>query len=139
MIVSWTSVVPTPLRFGETNLGLGVDLDVEELLGLDKNDGALRIEGAWRFSENKRHKVELGWFRFRRSGSTYVGETITIPPELGGGTIGPGQFNSTFNFDIIKAKYEYSFMLDDRVDLNVGAGLFVMPIEIGILVSASGL
>lgn len=125
------------LRFGETALGLGVDLDVENLLSLDSSKGSFRVEGAWRFSKNKRHKIELGWFRFHRDGSTVVIEPIPIPPEIGD-DIPPGQFNSTFNFDILKAKYEYSFLLDDRVDLNVGAGLFVMPFEIGLFVEAGG-
>ena len=126
------------LRFGETNLGVGVDFDVEELLGLDSGGGSFRAEGGWRFSKNKRHKVELGWFRFHRDGSTVINEVIPIPPEIGD-DIGPGRFDTTFNFDIIKVKYEYSFLLDDRLDLNLGVGLFVMPFELGIFVEAGGL
>ena len=125
------------IRFGTSALGLGLDVNVEDLLNLDSSKGSFRIEGGWRFSKNKRHKVELGWFSFRRSGSVVVDEQIAIPPELGGGTI-TGRFDSTFNFDIIKAKYEYSFLLDDRVDVNLGAGLFVMPFEVSVLVGAGG-
>ena len=125
-------------RLGETNLGVGLDIDVEDFLDLDNSKGSFRIDLARRVSKNMRHKIELGWFSFNRSGTSYISETITLPPELGGGTIGPGQTESTFNFDIIKAKYEYSFLLDDRVDLNVGAGLFIMPFEIGLFVGAGG-
>jgi hypothetical protein len=123
------------VRLGESKTGIGLDLNVEDLLDLDSSGGVFRIEGGWRFSKNKRHKVELGWFSFNRSGSKTIVDPIEVPPELGGGTIS-GQFNSTFDFDIIKAKYEYSFLLDDRVDVNIGAGLFVMPFKIGILVQS---
>jgi hypothetical protein len=65
-------------------------------------------------------------------------EPIEIPPELGGGAIGPGTVNSEFNFDIIKLKYEYSFFLDDRLDLNAGLGAFIMPIEFGVQAIVGG-
>jgi hypothetical protein len=126
------------VRLGESNLGLGIDLSVEEFLDLDSSGGAFRFEGGWRFSKNKRHKMELGWYAFHRSGTKTIDNPVTLPPELGGGTIGPGTYNTTFDFDIIKVKYEYSFLLDDRVDFNIGAGLFVMPFKVGILVDTSG-
>jgi len=131
----YLATLNSSVRLGESNTGIGLDLSMEELLDLDSSKGTFRIEGGWRFSKNKRHKVELGWFSFDRSGSKTIIDPIEVPPELGGGTIS-GQFNSTFQFDIIKAKYEYSFLLDDRVDVNAGIGLFVMPFKIGILVQA---
>jgi hypothetical protein len=132
------ATLSSSIRLGEGNLGIGFDLNVEDTLGLDDTGGSFRADGGWRFTKNKRHKLELGWFSFHRSGSKYLDEVIEIPPELGGGTLGPGTYNSTFDFDIIKAKYEYSFLLDDRVDFNIGLGLFIMPFEIGILVDAGG-
>ena len=112
------ATLSSSIRLGEGNIGIGVDLNVEDTLGLDNSGGSFRAEGGWRFTKNKRHKLELGWFSFHRSGSKYLDEVFEIPPELGGGTIGPGTYNSTFDFDIIKAKYEYSFLLDDRVDFQ---------------------
>lgn len=126
------------IRLGEGNIGVGIDLNVEDALGIDSSGGSFRFDAGWRFSKNKRHKLEFGWFYFHREGSKRVEEAFDIPPELGGGTIGPGRYDTTFNFDIIKVKYEYSFLLDDRIDFNIGAGLFVMPIEIGLLVKVEG-
>jgi hypothetical protein len=129
------------VRFGEANLGIGLDIDVEELLGLDTSDSTFRIDAGYRFGKTRRHKVEFSWFSFDRSGSTVLDRTIDVP-ELpdgsGGGTIGPGQFGTIFNFDIYKLKYEYSFVFDDRVDLNLGAGLFIMPIEFGFTGTING-
>jgi hypothetical protein len=126
------------VRLGEGNLGLGVSLDLEDFLGVDTTEKSFRIDAGWRFSENLRHKVTFGWYGIRRDGSKTINETIDIPPELGGGQIGPGQFETTFDFDIYQIKYEYSFFLDERVDLNAGIGLFIMPIEFSTSVSAGG-
>ena len=109
-------------RLGGGQLGVGVSVDVEEFLGLDSTSDSFRVAGGWRFSENKRHKLELGWFGFRRDATKTVVDTITIPPEYGGGTLGPGTLNSEFNFDVIRLKYEYSLILDHRLDLNIGGG-----------------
>jgi hypothetical protein len=125
-------------RLGETNLGVGVGIDVEELLGLDTTDKSWRIDAGYRFGKTRRHKVELGWFKFDRTGTKFLDEQVEIPPELGGGTAGPGQVTSEFNFAIIKLKYEYSFVFDKRADLNLGIGVFVMPIEFGILGTVGG-
>ena len=129
-------------RVGSGALGLGIDLSVEDFLGLKSTDSAFRIDGGWRFTENKRHKLEFSWFRFNRDGNTDIaaGAEIELPDGEGGTTvIGPGRLESVFNFDIIKAKYEYSFLLDDRLDFNGGIGLYVMPIEFGITGTVDGI
>ena len=107
-------------RLGESNLGLGISLDMEDFLGLDPTTSAFRIDGGWRFTKNRHHKLEFGWFAFHRDSSGTISEQIDIPPELGGGTIGPGDVRTKFNFDIIKLKYEYSFVLDDRLVITPG-------------------
>ena len=126
-------------RFGLQGPGLGASLDVEDLLGLDETTSSFRIDGGWRFSRNKRHKLDFGWFAFSREGNSTIFQQIEIPPELGGGTIGPGEVKSEFNFDIIRLKYEYSLILDDRLDFNIGIGLFVMPIEFGFTAIVNGI
>ena len=126
------AALDSSLRLGSGNLGLGVDVDVESLLGLDTSDSAFRLDAGWRFTKSKRHKLEFMWFAFHRDGTTFLNQSVELPDGEGGKTtLGPGQFDSTFNFDIIKLKYEYSFILDDRIDLNAGLGLYVMPIEFG--------
>lgn len=125
-------------RIGESHLGLGLSLDVEDFLGLDTSDTSYRIDAGYRFGKTRRHKVEFGWFKFDREGTKYLDEQIEVPPELGGGTLGPGEFTSVFNFDIYKLKYEYSFVLDERADLNVGLGLYIMPIEVGVSAVVNG-
>ncbi|MEE8590928.1 MAG: hypothetical protein V3T35_06355 [Spirochaetia bacterium] len=129
------------VRFGSTRLGIGIDLDMEELLGLDTTERAFRLDAGYRLGKTQRHKVEFNWFKFKREGSRFLNLEVNIP-ELpdgsGGGSIGPGESISTFYFDIAKFKYEYSFILDKRIDFNVGAGLYVMPIEFGFTGTING-
>ncbi len=134
----YIATMDSAFRLGESNLGLGIELDVEEFLNLDTFDTAFRIDAAYRFGKTRRHKVEFSWFKFDREGSRFIDEQIEVPPELGGGTLGPGDFTSVFNFDIYKLKYEYSFVFDERADLNVGLGLYIMPIEVGLSAVVNG-
>ena len=125
-------------RLGGSNLGAGISLDVEDFLGLDSSNSTFRLDGGWRFTKNMRHKLEFGWFAFHRESSGTIDTPIDIPPELGGGIIPAGDVTSYFNYDIIKLMYKYSFVLDDRLDLNLGLGLFVMPIEFGVQAVVGG-
>jgi hypothetical protein len=135
---AYLATMDSAFRLGESNLGLGIELDVEEFLNLDTSDTSFRIDAGYRFGKTRRHKVEFSWFKFHREGSRFIDEEIEVPPELGGGTLGPGNFTSVFNFDIYKLKYEYSFVFDERADLNVGLGLYIMPIEVGLSAVVNG-
>ena len=39
---------------------------------------------------------------------------------------------SSFNLDVIRAAYSYSFFQDERMDLAVSGGLYIMPISFNI-------
>jgi len=120
-------------RLGLDNVGLGLILDTEKFLGMKTNDYAFRVGGAYRMGESMRHKFEFVWFSFDRRSEKEITEDIELPPELGGDTLYVGTtITSTFKFDIIKAKYKYSIVLDNRVDMNVGLGFYVMPVTIGL-------
>ena len=114
--------------------GLGVGIDLEEVLGLDTSSTVFRLDGFWRFSDNLRHRADLSWFSLNREGETALGQSIVID----GITYPVGTYvETTLNMDIYKAAYSYSFLQDDRIDIAVGIGLYIMPIEFKL--SASGL
>jgi len=120
-------------RLGIDNVGLGLIIDTEKFLGMTTNDSAFRLEAGYRLGGSKRHKLELGWFFFNRRSEKTISDDLVLPPEMGGDTLFVGTtISSIFNFDIIKAKYKYAIVLDDRVDMNLGVGFYVMPIKIGL-------
>jgi hypothetical protein len=114
--------------------GVGITVDVEEALGLDTTTTVFRTAGIWRFSDNRRHRLDLSWFALRRDGDKQLTQDLTID----GVTYPTGtQVNTAFDLDVYKAAYSYSFLQDDRIDVGVAIGLYVMPIRFDLY--ASGL
>jgi len=108
--------------------GASVSVDAEEILGLDTNTTSFKVDGYWRFTKRRKHRLDFSWFSTRRSGDNVVG--IQNPIEIGGITINPNaRTNTEFNVDIYQVGYSYSFFQDDRLDLAVGVGAFIMPIS----------
>lgn len=119
--------------------GIGLELDVEDVLGLEGQTTVLRAETHWRFTRSRRHRLDASWFALRRDAKRSVGADFDIKDRNGNTvTINAGtEVTSHFNLDIIEAAYSYSFLQDDRVDLAASFGAYVMPIDFGI--SATGL
>ena len=117
--------------------GIGVDIDVEKALDLDSTNTVFRAGALWRFTNNRRHRLDLTWFSFRRNGNRRIVENITIEDDDGNTiTIETGTTIETFfNLDIYQLAYSYSFFQDERIDLAAGIGVYVMPIDFGIKVS----
>jgi hypothetical protein len=126
----------TSVRLGS---GLGVSVDVEDLLGLDTTNSAFRLDASWRFTDNRRHRLDFQWFSFRRDGSRTIGEDIHYKDKDDNDqVIQAGTYvESFFDFDIYEVAYSYSFFQDDRIDLAGSLGLYVMPIDFGL--NATGL
>ena len=134
---AFVSEISSDLRFGS---GIGVDVNVEGLLDMENSTAVFRADGAWRFTQNRRHRLDFSWYAIRRDGNTRIGQDFTIedPDDGSNVTIPAGtQVNSHFNIDIYKLAYSYSFFQDDRFDLALSFGLFIMPIEFGF--NATGL
>lgn len=121
----------TSLRIGA---GIGVDVDAEDLLDLDSSSNVFRISGLWRFSDNRKHRLDLSWFAFNRNGSKNIDQDIEIENRAGDTiTIDAGtRVDAFFDIDIYQVAYSYSFLQDDRLDLAAGLGLYVMPVDYGI-------
>lgn len=106
--------------------GAGVLVDVEDVLGIKAQNTVFRVGGDYRFGEKRLHRVDLEYFYFNRSANKTLGQDITVDNVVfNAGT----NVDSTFNFQILKAAYSYSFFQDDRMDLAASIGLFVMPIK----------
>ncbi|MBC2711786.1 MAG: hypothetical protein HGJ94_12605 [Desulfosarcina sp.] len=127
------SAVDSNFRIGS---GVGLNIDVEKLLGLDTSNVVFRTDALWRFSKNRRHRLDFTWFSFRRDGNRQILEDITIGDGDDQIIIEAGtSVNAFFDLDIYELAYSYSFFQDDRIDLAAGIGLYIMPIDFGLTVS----
>ena len=132
----FVSALDSSFRIGT---GVGLDIDVEDLLDLEATNTVFRAGVLWRFSDNRRHRLDFSWFAFRRDGTRQLTEDITIERDDGTTvTLNAGStVEAFFDMDIYQLAYSYSFFQDDRVDLAAGIGLYVMPLDFGI--KAAGL
>jgi len=128
------AAVDTGVRLGA---GLGVDIDVEELLGLDSSNSVFRIGASWRFTHNRRHRLDLSWFSLNRDGNRQLDQDFTFENEEGEEvTVDAGStVDAFFDLDIYELSYSYSFLQDDRIDLAGSLGFYIMPIDLGLTVS----
>jgi len=106
--------------------GTGVTIDLEQALGLETQNTIFRVGALYRIGEKRRHRVDLDYLYFNRNATRTIGKEIVVDNvTIGAGTI----VDTTFNYQILKAAYSYSFFQDDRMDLAASFGLFVMPIK----------
>jgi hypothetical protein len=116
------------LRLGLT-AGTGLTVSLEDTLGLDSSLFVFRGDVNYRFSRNRRHRFDLSWAGYFRNATRTLQEEIVI----GGDTIPVGtEVDTTFNFQIIKLLYSWSFIQDARVDLAFGGGFYMMPLNLSI-------
>lgn len=121
----------TEVRFGS---GLGVEVNLEDALGMESDTQVFRLESYWRFTENRKHRADFSWFSLNRTSSKKITDDITIkPPDGEEIPIAAGtEVESKYDMDIFQVNYSYSFIQDDRLDLAGSVGLFIMPISFGL-------
>ena len=102
-------------------LGIGTNVDLTNTLGVDSSTDAFRLDGLYRF--NDRHAIGLSWYRVGLSGDKSLNEQIQINDQ----TIAAGASTTTsLNFNIWRLLYNYSFYRNDKVELGVSPGLYMM-------------
>jgi hypothetical protein len=120
----------TDVRIGLGGIGTGLDINLEDALNLTSTSQVFRTGAYHHFGESRRHRVDIDWLALRRSSSKVLNRDITV----GDNTVLPAgtTAEAVFNFDIIRTSYAYSILLDDRIDLALGGGFYVMPVEMGL-------
>lgn len=117
------SETDTNVRVGS---GVGISMDLEKVLNFDSTNTVFRADGSWRFTKNRRHRLDLSWFAYRYSGTKVAESDI-------GNEITQGQTLDGFlDLDVYQLGYGYSFLQDNRIDLAAIVGLYVMPIKFGL-------
>ena len=118
----------------DTDLKLGsgdvdVNVDGEQVLGLDDTKTAFRGDLFWRIT--RRNRVDFTYYALHRDGSDAL--TVDIPDPGGGPGFTVGQSVDTkFNVDILRGSYAWSFFKDERFDLGVAGGLYGIAVDFKI-------
>ena len=90
-------------------------------LGGDTNTDAFRTDALYRF--NDRHAVGFTWYRVGLSGDKVTNQQL----QVGDDVVAAGATTQTsLSFSIYRLLYNYSFYRDDKVELGISPGLYVM-------------
>lgn len=102
-------------------LGVGTNVDFTQTLGGNSSTDAFRIDTLYRF--NERHALGFSWYRVGLSGEKSLNETIQIKDQI----IAAGAFTQTsLSFNTYRLLYNYSFYRNEKVELGVSPGLYMM-------------
>jgi hypothetical protein len=118
--------IKSNIRLGGEELGLGLDINFEQALGLETT--ALTYYGLfqYRFSKSRKHAVKARYFEITRK----AGKVLQTDVELLGRVFTVGtEFATTFTLRVINADYSFAFLQDDRVSIRGSFGFFIMPMR----------
>jgi hypothetical protein len=103
--------------------GVGLEFDLEEALGMKSSQTVFRLDGAYRFGSNNRHRLDFTWFDLSRDATRVLEQEIQfpgLPPYPIGTTV-----NSEYNLAFYNLRYSYSFIKDERIDFAGSLGLHI--------------
>jgi len=111
----------TTARLDSETLGLGTEIDVERVLGLDADTRNGRLDGYLRLG--RRHQVRLGYVSLGRTASVSLSEQVQWGDEVFDVDL---RVASTFDVLLLPVSYRFSLVKSDRIDLGLSAGVFAM-------------
>ena len=110
-------------------MGLGVNLNLEDALGLSTSNTFIRGEAEYNFGSKKRSHVRMGYFGLFRNASKILETEL----EIGGSVFPIGtEIESKYNMQILRGMYDYAFFRDERIMLAASVGLYVLPVDFSI-------
>jgi hypothetical protein len=124
-----TVVLASEVRVdGETQ---GTTINVERILGLDKNKIQPRLAVAWR--PGRRHQIEVGYQFVRRDAEKILTQQFTFRDS----TYRVGErIRTSFDSDQLFVNYRWAFKASDRSEFGLGLGLGALLFDIGLDVLA---
>jgi hypothetical protein len=109
------------VSIGGPVLGVGANIDFTNTLGGNSSTDAFRLDGLYRF--NDRHAIGLSWYRVGLSGQKTLNQDILIDDQ---GISANATTQTSLSFNIWRLVYNYSFYHNDKVELGVSPGLYMM-------------
>ncbi|MFN8255899.1 MAG: hypothetical protein U0W24_09440 [Bacteroidales bacterium] len=117
------------ITFGSKQAGLGVLIDFEDALGLEASNFVFRGNAIFSYGKRRQHALVVDYFNINRKAT----KTLEAELEFGDNIYPIGEtIKSKLYMSIIRAKYEYTFVQDERVSIGFSAGLFIMPLSFSL-------
>jgi hypothetical protein len=114
------------IQLGNKNLGLGLNINLEDALGLETSVFTFRGDAGYTFGKKQRSSVRLGYFGLFRSAFKDLESEL----QIGDKTFPIGTtVSSKFHFMVFRGIYDYAFYKDERVRFCISGGFYVMPIK----------
>ena len=114
-------------RLTSSKLGRGTSISFEDDLGLEESNTVLRLDGHYRFSA--RHRVEFSYIDLSRDGNTITTRPLIIDDTL---FRRGSALSTTFDYQILKFAYAYSFWQTEKFDLSASGGLYTFDITLSV-------
>jgi hypothetical protein len=123
----------TEARLSPATGGAGVDVNFEDMLGLNERKLVGEASLYWRFTEHWR--LDLGYWSLNRNGT----RTLSTDVEWGGNTYPIGTtVDSNFKISDLRAAVGYSFFRRPDKELGVGFGLHRTGLEASLNAASIG-
>jgi opacity protein-like surface antigen len=120
----------TTARLDSETLGVGPEIDFEDLLGFDADTRNARLDAFIRLG--KRHQIRLGYISLSRTATLNINEEIQWGDEV----IGINEtVASQLSLNMMPVNYRFSFVRSERVDWGASIGFFTMFTKAGLAAS----
>ena len=111
----------------------GEEIDVEDVLGVNRRKSIVHFEGLFRFAHF--HRIEIGYFELGRDSETTLLGDIRLGDEVfPAGT----RIDVDAELRVTKAAYGFSLMNDSQKELGVLAGVHITNYEANVVASETG-
>jgi hypothetical protein len=119
--------VKTEIRVDVKGFPIGTSINLSNDLEVDGSNKVVRLDGYYRF--NPRHRIDLNWYRFNRTGNTSIGKDIQLGKDLF--TTG-SDIDTNLKNNLIKLGYTYSFYHVEEVELGLSLGFHLFDLDINL-------
>lgn len=103
-------------------------INVEDVLRVPSTKSTAWGGINWKIS--KRNALEFEYFALNRDGG--ISDTFSPPLEVGDGFIESGAINTFYDTSIMRLTYGFSMLSNERMDLQLKAGIHVAKLEAGL-------
>ena len=115
----------TRTSYDSRSLGRGTSVDVEDFLGLDKDEIDWRIDGYYRFA--RKHRLEFGYVDIDREATRSISRQFQFGDDIF--TIGT-RLESTMNMRLYKLAYSYSIVRSKQIETGLLFGISTYDYEL---------